>query len=333
MAYEWIKVEVITPDKPEIYQLAEILNIDPDSVLGKLIRIWAWADQQTIDGNANCNAASVTKNAIDRIAFLPGFADALLQVGWLRNEGNTLVFPNFDRHNGKSSKKRTLTNRRVTEHRKKPPNGNANSNAASVTSAFQKALPEEELEEEVKDKPLSLGGGENLGEGSQPANGGPPEPDFSGLDEPIGKFAMHPDWRPSPDFQQRAAYWNRILDGPKPGYTETELVRFTTFWQAEGKALHHVQWEQKFADSVLYERRQESMKKPNGGPNAKPQPGTASSGESRAMQKFREAQAQRYGPDFVQPVGGDDRDIHGSLDNQERGGSAFGLDRDDWSSD
>ncbi|WP_254865027.1 hypothetical protein [Serratia marcescens] len=150
MAYEWIKIEVVTPDKPEIYQLAEILAIDPDAVLGKLIRIWAWADQQTIDGNANSNAASVTKSAIDRIGFMPGFADALIQVGWLRFDGSILIFPNFDRHNGKSSKKRVLTNRRVTEHREK----NNKSNAGGVTTAFQKALPEEEieLEEDIKDK-------------------------------------------------------------------------------------------------------------------------------------------------------------------------------------
>ena len=150
MAYEWIKIEVVTPDKPEIYQLAEILAIDPDAVLGKLIRIWAWADQQTIDGNANSNAVSVTKSAIDRIGFMPGFADALIQVGWLRFDGSILIFPNFDRHNGKSSKKRVLTNRRVTEHREK----NNKSNAGGVTTTFQKALPEEEieLEEGIKDK-------------------------------------------------------------------------------------------------------------------------------------------------------------------------------------
>lgn len=65
MASNWIKVEVITPDKPEIYHLAERLSLDPDAVLGKLIRLWVWADQQTIDGNANCNAVSVTKNAIE----------------------------------------------------------------------------------------------------------------------------------------------------------------------------------------------------------------------------------------------------------------------------
>ena len=150
MAYEWIKIEVVTPDKPEIYQLAEILSIDPDTVLGKLIRVWAWADQQTIDGNANSNAVSVTKSAIDRIGFMPGLADALIRVGWLKLEGSILIFPNFDRHNGKSSKKRLLTNRRVTEHREK----SNKSNVGSVTSAFQKALPEEEveLEEDIKDK-------------------------------------------------------------------------------------------------------------------------------------------------------------------------------------
>ncbi|HDV0969774.1 TPA: hypothetical protein RHZ68_000076 [Escherichia coli] len=41
MASSWIKVEVITPDKPEIFQIAEILGIDPDAVLGKLVRIIA----------------------------------------------------------------------------------------------------------------------------------------------------------------------------------------------------------------------------------------------------------------------------------------------------
>jgi hypothetical protein len=147
MASSWIKVEVITPDKPEIYRLAEILNIDPDAVLGKAIRFWAWADQQTIDGNANSNAASVTKNAIDRITFMPGFATALVAVGWLHEVDGVLILPNFDRHNGESSKKRALTNRRVANVRDKKRKGNA----SSVTDEDQKSLPEEEEEEEVKE--------------------------------------------------------------------------------------------------------------------------------------------------------------------------------------
>ncbi|GKX40307.1 hypothetical protein SOASR014_40460 [Pectobacterium carotovorum subsp. carotovorum] len=142
MASSWIKVEVITPDKPEIHRMAEALNIDPDAVLGKLVRIWAWADQQTIDGNAGC----VTKSVLDRIAFVTGFADSLIKVGWLVSDGDLLVFPNFERHNGESSKKRALTNRRVAEHRKVV--------TQKVTQqALQKALPEEEEEEDIKDKP------------------------------------------------------------------------------------------------------------------------------------------------------------------------------------
>ena len=145
MASNWIKLEVITPDKPEIFRLAEILNIDPDAALGKVIRFWAWADQQMIDGNADCNARGVTKSAIDRITFMAGFADALIQVGWLVETNGVLSLPNFERHNGKSSKKRAVTNERVTKIRELKRKGNA----ASVTQTDQKALPEEEEEEDI----------------------------------------------------------------------------------------------------------------------------------------------------------------------------------------
>ncbi|EEK2382807.1 hypothetical protein Y682_00505 [Salmonella enterica subsp. enterica serovar Typhimurium] len=145
MASNWIKLEVITPDKPEIFRLAEILNIDPDAALGKVIRFWVWADQQMIDGNAECNAHGVTKRAIDRITFMNGFADALIQVGWLNEIDGLLLLPNFERHNGKSSKKRAITNERVTKLREMK----RKCNATNVTKVDQKALPEEEEEEDI----------------------------------------------------------------------------------------------------------------------------------------------------------------------------------------
>lgn len=172
MASSWIKVEVITPDKPEIFQIAEILNIDPDAVLGKLVRIWAWADQQTVDGNAG----SVTKGVLDRIAFITGFADALIAVGWLAYDGNKLILPNFERHNGESSKKRALTNRRVAAHRK-------NETQKVTLAALQKALPEEEEEEEeeVKDKiPLTPPGGGSQKNLIRILNSSMPKPGMSG---------------------------------------------------------------------------------------------------------------------------------------------------------
>lgn len=159
MASSWIKIEVITPDKPEIFQMAEILNIDPDAVLGKMIRVWAWADQQTIDGNAKGNAASVTRSVLDRVSCVSGFANALIDVGWLAEMDGKLFFPNHERHNGETSKKRALTNRRVAKGRDKKRNSNAECNASSVTDTYQNALPEEEEEEdkELKDKTLLSG--------------------------------------------------------------------------------------------------------------------------------------------------------------------------------
>lgn len=168
MASSWIKVEVITPDKPEVFQIAEILDIDPDAALGKLIRLWVWADQQTIDGNANSNADSVTKlengnaivitkSAIDRVTFVKGFADALISAGWLIVERNTLVFKDLDKHNGESSKKRALGSNRSARSRERKRNSNANSNADGVTVACQKASVEEEIEEDINTIPNGIG--------------------------------------------------------------------------------------------------------------------------------------------------------------------------------
>ena len=64
---------------------------------------------------------------------------------------------------------------------------------------------------------------------------------------PLGKFAMYPDWRADDDFQRMAALWGIILREP---VTPEELAAFITYWQAEGKVFHHVQWQQKLARSV-----------------------------------------------------------------------------------
>lgn len=131
MAGDWIKFECTTPDKPEIDLMSRALNIDPDAVVGKLLRVWIWADQQTISGNA----VSVTSSLLDRITYCPGFASAMRKVGWLEGRDESLSFPHFDRHNGHTAKNRALTKKRVAKNR----------NAPSVTSA----LPEREKEKSI----------------------------------------------------------------------------------------------------------------------------------------------------------------------------------------
>ena len=133
MAGDWIKFEVSTSDKPEVWAIADSLGIDPDAVVGKLLRVWAWFDQQTETGNA----PSVTKALLDRAVGVKGFCQCMVDAGWMGDDSKTITLPNFDRHNGKTAKNRALTAKRVAAHKKK---SNANGNGSGVTQA----LPKEE---------------------------------------------------------------------------------------------------------------------------------------------------------------------------------------------
>ena len=131
MAGDWIKLQHATPDKPEIGQMADLLNLDIDSVVGKCLRLWIWADQQSADGYA----LSVTRAQLDRITYCPGFADALQKVGWLDGESGQFSMPNYTRHNGQTAKKRALSQDRMQRKRY----------ARSVT----KSEPEKRREESI----------------------------------------------------------------------------------------------------------------------------------------------------------------------------------------
>ena len=167
MAGDWIKFEISTSEKPEVWAMAQALGIDADAVVGKLLRVWAWFDQQTPDGNAASVTTSVTsalpsryqgvtsgvtKALLDRRVSVTGFCDAMISVGWMIESEGVVSLPNFDRHNGKTAKTRGLTAKRVASHK-------AKSNAGSVTSSVTLALPREEKRREEINTPLPPHGG------------------------------------------------------------------------------------------------------------------------------------------------------------------------------
>jgi len=131
MAGDWIKLEHATPDKPEIDQLASIMEIDHDAAFGKCMRLWIWADQQSVSGDA----LSVTGAFIDRLVFCVGFSEGLRKVGWLSGRDGRLAIPNFCRHNGETAKKRALSKNRNAVKRKR--------DASSVTNASPEKRREE----------------------------------------------------------------------------------------------------------------------------------------------------------------------------------------------
>jgi len=107
---------------PAVFEMAAELGQDELSVVGRLWKVWSWADQHCVDGNA----VGVTGVTLDRIVGVTGFAAALRKVGWLQGEEGMLVFPHFERHNGQTAKKRGLTAARVAKFR----------NARGVTDAL-----------------------------------------------------------------------------------------------------------------------------------------------------------------------------------------------------
>lgn len=113
MAGDWIKMRCNLDTDPAVFQMAAALGIDELAVVGRLWKVWAWADQHIAD----CNAVSVTANVLDRITTTPGFAEAMRKVGWLEGRDGDLSFPHFDRHNGQTAKKRALTKNRVEKTR------------------------------------------------------------------------------------------------------------------------------------------------------------------------------------------------------------------------
>ena len=142
MAGDWIKFELTTLDKPEVCQIADLADIDPDAVVGKLMRVWGWFDQQTENGNA----PSVSKKLLDRLVGVIGFCEHMKSVDWMIESDGVISLPHFDRHNGKTAKNRLLTAKRVANHKA----SNGKSNAVNVSGA----LPKEEKRREDQN-PLS----------------------------------------------------------------------------------------------------------------------------------------------------------------------------------
>ena len=129
MAGDWIKMRVNLASDPAVIQMADKLDSSEHEIVGLLHAIWSWADGQTEDGSAS----GVSLRWVDRHLSKPGFANAMVECGWLEVTGNGLLFPGFERHNGKSAKKRAQTKNRQQTYR----------NAGGVTEASPEKRREE----------------------------------------------------------------------------------------------------------------------------------------------------------------------------------------------
>lgn len=113
---DWLKVEKVTPDKPEMLKAASDCRVSQGDAFLAWFRLWCWFDATTGDGTVQ----HVQAEQLDRIAGVPGFAASMSESGWLElSEGGVMVM-RWDRHNGKSAKQRALHAGRMQSYRAKP---------------------------------------------------------------------------------------------------------------------------------------------------------------------------------------------------------------------
>ncbi|MCM7687641.1 DnaT-like ssDNA-binding domain-containing protein [Enterobacter asburiae] len=244
MAGDWIKMRADLHTHPKVVRMASALKADRLRIVGGLHSAWCLFDVHSVDGFLDGYSA----DTLDDLIGFPGFSRAMMAVGWLEENGESLVMPRFEAHNGQSAKRRAQDADRKRNIRK-----------ASASEADKKRTREEKRREDIKDKPHI--GGEQNSPVDNSAGGGEPDPDANnamlngyvapgGMGE-LGKFQMRDNWKPDPQFIQRAALWGITL---KTDITPFELADFITYWKAEGKAFHHDQWQQKLARSVQQSR-------------------------------------------------------------------------------
>jgi len=116
MARTWIIMHHELPSKPQVKLINRLTGARSIPLtIGRLFTVWVWADTHSEDGVMRAEFEDV-----DEEAGCEGFAQAMLQAGWLdRTPDGMLVFPDFGDHNGQTAKTRAANYSRKQRERAK----------------------------------------------------------------------------------------------------------------------------------------------------------------------------------------------------------------------
>lgn len=220
MAGDWIKMRADLHTHPKVVRMASALKADRLRIVGGLHSAWCLFDVHSVDGFLDGYSAET----LDDLIGFPGFSRAMMAVGWLEEDGESLVMPRFEAHNGQSAKRRAQDADRKRNVRK-----------TSASDADKNRTREEKRREDIKPhiNPTHNARAENSVD------------NFPGGDE---TFLMFDEWLPDPDFVEQSKEWGTPVNG---GLRKSELIAFIDFWKCEDKPLNQFQWQQKLARHVI----------------------------------------------------------------------------------
>lgn len=111
----WIAWQKGLARKAKVFQIAKRLKVTRREAACMCMEVWEWADENTVDGTAD----GMTPAELSEAVAIPGIAEAmaLKEIGWLLVDHRGVIFPDFDRWNGETAKRRLQTAKRVEKHR------------------------------------------------------------------------------------------------------------------------------------------------------------------------------------------------------------------------
>jgi hypothetical protein len=137
MAGDWIKMRADLFTHPKVVRISSALKADTLRTVGGLMSVWCLFDAHSIDGTLE----GYSSETLDSHLRWEGFAAAMIAVGWLEADGESLVLPRFEDHNGQSAKRRAQDADRKKDVRK-----------TSASDADKKRTREEKRREEKKEQ-------------------------------------------------------------------------------------------------------------------------------------------------------------------------------------
>lgn len=155
MAGDWIKMRSNLWDDPRVSRLCDLTDQPEAMVIGALYWLWSSADSHTEDGLM----PGLSLKGIDRKSGVPGFGNALLDVGWIAEVDGGIAIVRFDEHNGKSAKRRSMEAKRKGEARKVSASNADKPRTESGKNAELELEKELEKEKDKKTPPVSPQGG------------------------------------------------------------------------------------------------------------------------------------------------------------------------------
>jgi hypothetical protein len=135
MAGDWIKMRSDLFTHPKVVRITSALKADRLRTVGGLMSVWCLFDAHSIDGRLE----GYTLETVDELIGWVGFASAMKTVGWLDEDSEGLVLPEFGTHNGQSAKRRAQDSDRKRSER------------LSASDADKNGTREEKRREEKKE--------------------------------------------------------------------------------------------------------------------------------------------------------------------------------------